>query len=44
MISESTKIPLTVKEGSVSLPLPAIILLVIAAALGGYCYQKKKKQ
>lgn len=43
VISESMKIPVTVKEASASLLLPAIILLAIAAGGAGYWYKKKKK-
>ena len=43
VISESMKIPVTVKEESSSLLLPAIVLLVIIGAVGGYWYKKKKK-
>ncbi|MDD1748979.1 MAG: hypothetical protein LUO89_03790 [Methanothrix sp.] len=43
VISESMKIPVTVKAASSSLLLPAVILLVIIAAAGGYWYKRKKK-
>lgn len=42
VISESMKIPVTVKEASASM-LPAIILLVIVAVGAVYWYKKKKK-
>ncbi|HPJ29810.1 MAG TPA: hypothetical protein PLZ42_00280 [Methanothrix sp.] len=43
VISESMKIPVTVKAASSSLLLPAVLLLVIAAAAGGYLYKKRRK-
>ncbi len=44
VISESMKIPVTVKAASSSLILPAAILLVILVAAGGYMYRKKQKK
>ncbi|VVB71987.1 Uncharacterised protein [uncultured archaeon] len=44
VISESMKIPVTVKAASGSLLLPAIVVLVIIVAAGGYMYRKKQKK
>ena len=44
VISESMKIPLTVKAASSSLLLPAAIVLIIIVAAGGYMYRKKQKK
>ncbi|HNY33536.1 MAG TPA: hypothetical protein PKK68_02660 [Methanothrix soehngenii] len=41
VISESMKIPVTVKEAPSSLLLPVAILLVLFASAGGYWYRKK---
>lgn len=41
VISESMKIPVTVKEAPSSLLLPALILLVLFTSAGGYWYRKK---
>jgi hypothetical protein len=42
IISESMKIPVTVKAASSSLLLPAVIVLIIIVAAGGYMYRKKQ--
>ncbi len=44
VISESMKIPVTVKAKSASLLLPAVIVLIIIVAAGGYMYRKKQKK
>ncbi len=44
VISESMKIPVTVKAKSASLLLPAAIVFVIIIAAGGYLYRKKQKR
>ena len=44
VISESMKIPVTVKAASASLLLPAGIVLIIIIAAGGYMYRKKQKK
>jgi hypothetical protein len=43
VISESMKIPVSVKAASVSLLLPAIVILIIIVAAGGYLYRRKQK-
>jgi len=43
VISESMKVPLTVRAASASMILPAAIILIILAAAGGYMYRRKKK-
>jgi hypothetical protein len=43
MISESMKIPVTIKATPSSLILPALIILIVIAA-GGYMYKKKQKK
>jgi hypothetical protein len=44
VISESMKIPVTVKAAASSLLLPAVIVLFIIVAAGGYLYRKKQKK
>ena len=44
IISESMKIPVTVKAAASSLLLPAVIVLIILVAAGGYMYRKKQKK
>lgn len=44
VISESMKIPVTVKEASASLLLPAIVLAAIIAAAGWYLYRRRQKK
>ena len=44
VISESMKIPVTLKAKSASLLLPALIVLIIIIAAGGYMYKKKQKK
>jgi hypothetical protein len=44
VISESMKIPVSVKAASASLLLPAIIILIIIVAAGGYMYRRKRKK
>ena len=44
VISESMKIPVTVKPAARSLLLPILAVLVILAAAGGYMYRKKQKK
>ena len=44
VISESMKIPVTLKAKSASLLLPALIVLIIIVAAGGYMYKKKQKK
>jgi hypothetical protein len=44
VISESMKIPVTVKAASASLLMPAAIVLIIIVAAGGYMYRKKQKK
>ena len=44
VISESMKIPVSVKAASASLLLPAIIILIIIVAAGGYMYRRKQKK
>ena len=44
VISESMKIPVTVKAAASSLLLPAVIVLIILVAAGGYMYRKKQKK
>jgi len=44
VISESMKIPVTVKAAASSLLLPAVIVLIIIVAAGGYMYRKKQKK
>jgi len=44
VISESMKIPVVVKAASTSLLMPAIAILIIIAAVGGYIYRRKQKK
>ncbi len=44
VISESMKIPVSVIPASGSLLLPAIVVLVLIAAVGGYLYKKRQKK
>ena len=44
IISESMKIPVTIKAASSSLILPALIILIVIAAGGGYMYKKRQKK
>ncbi len=44
VISESMKIPVNVGAASASLLLPAIALVVLIAAVGGYLYKKRQKR
>ncbi len=44
VISQSMKIPVTVKAASASLLLPGIVILVILAAAGWYIYRKRQKK
>jgi hypothetical protein len=44
VISESMKIPVTVKAAGSSLLLPAAIVLIIIVAAGGYMYRKRQKK
>jgi hypothetical protein len=44
VISESMKIPVTLKAKSASLLLPIAIVLIIIVAAGGYMYKKKQKK
>ncbi len=44
VISESMKIPVTVKAASSSLILPASVVLIIIVAAGVYMYRKKQKK
>ncbi len=44
IISESMKIPVNVSPASGSLLLPAIVVLVLIAAVGGYMYKKRQKK
>jgi len=44
VISESIKIPVTVKPASKSLVLPAIAVLVVLAAAGGFLYKRRQKK
>jgi hypothetical protein len=44
VISESMKIPVSVKAATASLLLPAIIILIIIVAAGGYMYRRKQKK
>ena len=43
VISESMKIPVTVKSAARSLLLPALAVLAILAAAGGYMYRRRQK-
>jgi len=44
IISESMKIPVIVTAATQSLLLPAIVILVILGAAGGYMYKRKQKK
>jgi hypothetical protein len=44
IISESMKIPVNVIPASGSLLVPAIVVLVLVAAAGGYVYKKRQKK
>jgi hypothetical protein len=44
VISESMKIPVTVKAASASLLLPAAVVIIIIVAIGGFMYRKKQKK
>jgi hypothetical protein len=44
IISESMKIPVVVKAASASLLMPAIAILIIIVAVGGYLYRRKQKK
>jgi hypothetical protein len=44
VISESMKIPVTVKAAQSSLLLPAVVVLIIIIAAGGYMYNKKRQK
>ena len=44
VISESMKIPVTVVPAAQSLLLPALAVLVVIVAAGGYMYRKKQKK
>jgi hypothetical protein len=44
VISESMKIPVTVKAAGSSLLLPGAIALVVIVAAGGYLYRRKQKK
>lgn len=44
VISQSMKIPVTVKAASASLLLPAIVILIVLAVAGGYIYRKRQKK
>jgi len=44
VISESMKIPVTLRAKSASLLLPAAIVLIIIVAAGGYMYKKRQKK
>ena len=44
IISESMKIPVTVKAASASLLLPAAVVIIIIVAIGGFMYRKKQKK
>jgi len=44
VISESMKIPITVKAATTSLILPVAIVLIIIVAVGGYIYRKKQRK
>ena len=44
VISESMKIPVSVKAATASLLLPAIVILIIIVAAGGYMYRRKPKK
>jgi hypothetical protein len=44
VISESMKIPVSVGPAAGSLLLPAIVVLVLIVAAGGYLYKKRQKQ
>jgi hypothetical protein len=44
VISESMKIPVVVTAEARSLLLPAIVVLVLFAAAGGYIYKRKQKK
>jgi hypothetical protein len=43
VISESMKIPVTVKVASSSLLMPVVIVLIIIIVAGGYIYRRKQK-
>jgi hypothetical protein len=44
VISESMKIPVVVKDAPASLLLPAVFVLIMLVAAGGYMYKKKLKK
>jgi uncharacterized membrane protein len=44
IISESMKIPIEVKAASASLLIPAVTVLIIVVAVGGYLYRRTQKK